>query len=290
MILSEQLFLENQPLEINIDKIGTSTGVRRTEGDEEFSEVENKRINDSLEQSSYKLKLAFYVYFYGSDNHEYFFIPEVPFINYNCYYITNNINLFEKLKNTRWIGVFDDIITIEDIIESNLAGKKVKSVPESFFELSKYDYLCYLDTKYLNKNSSNDEIRQQNENIIKNYINEFFIKQNYALVLPLHPFIKSKNVWSEFNESMCHYRYRIERNNYINYINQQINSGLKEETEYHYTTCFLLRNMKHNKIHEINNTWYEHIMLCGIQCQIAFFFSKQKYNEYIYHILQYPHI
>lgn len=245
--------------------------------------VSGTKLSDAFTDVN-RINFAFYTYFYGSNIPDYFSIPEVPFINYNCYYFTNNINLFEELKHTKWIVVFDDIRTDDNTIESNFAGKKIKTCPELFPELSNYDYLCYFDGIYLNKEITCDEVKVNNENIIEKHINNFFIKQNYALLLHLHPFIKNNNIWEEFKESMLQYRYNIHIEEYTNYINSQINSGLKEQTEYHFMNGFLLRNMKHSKIHEINNSWYKNILLCGIQDQISFFFSKQPFSEYIHPI------
>ena len=76
-------------------------------------------------------------------------------------------------------------------------------------------------------------------------------------------------------------RYLLESEKYKNYIKNQVKNGLSEITEHHCACGFLIRNMKHEKIIEINNTWYQHIQECGIQDQISFFFVKQLFNEYI---------
>jgi hypothetical protein len=73
-----------------------------------------------------------------------------------------------------------------------------------------------------------------------------------------------------------------------NYIQKQINIGLSEITENHSACGFLIRNMKPDKMIEINTKWYEHIQECGIQCQISFFFVKQLFNEYILPFTEIP--
>ena len=65
------------------------------------------------------------------------------------------------------------------------------------------------------------------------------------------------------------------------YIYGQIEKGLVEQEDKHCQCGLLLRNMKHPKISEINDTWYAHIQECGIQDQISFFFVKQEFKEYI---------
>jgi len=84
-----------------------------------------KKISNNVKKN---IKLAFYTYFYGSDNNNAFIIPQIPSVKYKCYYYTNNKNILEKLKNTLWISIYDDKITNDDIIESNMIGKNIKSL------------------------------------------------------------------------------------------------------------------------------------------------------------------
>ena len=83
-------------------------------------------------------------------------------------------------------------------------------------------------------------------------------------------------------------RYLLESEKYKNYIKNQVKNGLSEITEHHCACGFLIRNMKHEKINEINNTWYQHIQECGIQDQISFFFVKQLFYDYIYPFTENP--
>lgn len=85
-------------------------------------------------------------------------------------------------------------------------------------------------------------------------------------------------------------RYRNESVRYQTYIHTQVGKGLSPilVDSYHGATGILLRNMKHEKIQQINDTWYEHIQECGIQCQIAFFFARQSFPNEIYTFQEYP--
>ena len=80
---------------------------------------------------------------------------------------------------------------------------------------------------------------------------------------------------------MIQWRYYIQRERYYNYIMKQLKNGLYVNTLYHCITGLLIRNMKHKKIIELNQTWYNHILECGIQCQISFFFVKQLFPDCI---------
>jgi hypothetical protein len=223
--------------------------------------------------------LAFYTYFYGSNNNPAFKIPELPSLKYKCYYYTNNKSIIEKLKNTQWIGIYDDKQTVDDLIESCMVGKHIKTMPHEYEELKYYDYLCFLDSK----------LEKVNEIFVENFITKYFIEQNYALLLRKHWFVND-NVWNEYNLSMFQKRYKIESEKYKKYINTQIKKGLSQYTKQHCACGFLIRNMKHEKMIELNTTWYKHIQECGIQDQISFFFVKQLFNDYIHPFTEIPFI
>jgi|Laugresubdmm15sn_1035100.scaffolds.fasta_scaffold01333_8 hypothetical protein len=229
--------------------------------------------------SKLSLNLAFYTYFYGSNDNPAFQIPEIPSLKYNCYYFTNNKKMINSLKETNWIGIYDDKLTNDDLIESCMIGKHIKTSPHEYEELNKYDYLCYLDSK----------LEKVNEYFVENYISLYFIKQNFALLLREHWFV-GNNIWDEFNLSMNLEKYKLESEKYKKYIYNQLDNGLNENVDHHCACGLLIRNMKHEKIHEITDTWFSHIKECGIQDQISFFFVKQLFNEYIYPFVEYPFV
>jgi hypothetical protein len=223
--------------------------------------------------------LAFYTYFYGSDANPAFKIPALPSLKYKCYYYTNNKTIIKNLQNTNWIGIYDDNPTSDDLIESCMVGKHVKTMPQEYIELKDYNYLCFLDSK----------LEKVNEKFVETFINKYFIEQNYALLLREHWFIRN-NIWNEYNESMKHDKYVLEREKYMNYIQNQVKNGLSEITQHHCACGFIIRNMKHDKILENNKTWYQHIQECGIQDQISFFFVKQLFNGYILPFAEIPFV
>jgi len=224
------------------------------------------------------MKLAFYTCFYGSGSNYSFGIPPLPSTKYDCYYFTNNETIFEQLRDTKWIGIFEaNKKTTDDTIESNMVGKHVKVLPHLYRELKHYDYLCFLDSK----------LAKVNESFVENYIERYFVQGDYALLLRHHWFL-GNNVWEEFHESMLQDRYRNFSERYMNYINKQVANGLSETTAYHCACGFLIRNMKHPLMKDLNETWYEHIEECGIQDQISFFFVKQMFDCYIHAFREEP--
>jgi len=222
------------------------------------------------EKRDKKYKLAFYTCFYGANNNGAFKIPKIPSDTYDCYFFTNNLNLLNYIKKTKWRAIYDDKPIFNDVNLSAMQSKYVKSVPHQVSPLNNYDFTCYLDSK----------LKKLSETFIVTLIEEHCIRGSFALLLRQHEFLKD-NVWNEYNESIKQERYKKESDRIQTYIHNQLKEGLSENTDKHCQTGLLIRNMNHPKIAEINETWHSHIQDCGIQCQVSFFFVKQKFSEYI---------
>jgi hypothetical protein len=212
--------------------------------------------------------LAYYTCFFGNNSNVANVIRKPPSQYHDCYYFTNNKETYEKIKNSLWKPILLDIPIKNDLTEDAKDSKELKACPHFFDILNNYKYSCYIDSKI-----------NVNEGKIYDIIEEKLEHTNYLFVLRKHPFIKN-NVWDEFNECLKQKRYQKEKQKYFNYINEQIKNGLKIKSNVHFTTNFILR--KNNEItKKINETWFEHIKQCGIECQISFFFIYQMYKEFI---------
>ena len=80
----------------------------------------------------------------------------------------------------------------------------------------------------------------------------------------------------------------MECKKYLTYIIKQLKNGFSENKGIHCACPLLIRNMKHEKINEIGEIWYNHIRECGIQDQISFYFVRQMYQDYIYPFTEIP--
>tara|TARA_Y100001978_G_scaffold127158_1_gene113478 strand:+ start:3814 stop:4821 length:1008 start_codon:yes stop_codon:yes gene_type:complete len=237
-------------------------------------EINEKKIKIEKEikiSEDYNFSLAFYTCFYGSDKNIRFQYHPPSSLKYDFYYFTNNKTMVNMLKDSKWIVIFDDVFILDDIIDSCMVAKYIKSSPHKFKQLQKYTYTCYHDNC----------LHKINIEGVERLIKSYFIERNYSHILSQHYFIKG-SINSEVKHALKKYRYFIQKNKIDKYINKQINSGLKIVTNKHATTCFIIRNMRHNIIQEIDDRWYQHILDCGILCQASFFFIKQLYSKYIY--------
>jgi hypothetical protein len=83
-------------------------------------------------------------------------------------------------------------------------------------------------------------------------------------------------------------RYKLHEKRYRDYVDTQIKSGFKDIVTDHAQTGFIIRNMNHPRIKELDEFWYSEIKRIGIQCQIVFFFVRQRYSDIIKVFTEYP--
>jgi hypothetical protein len=226
-----------------------------------------------------KMNLAYYTCFIGSNNNEAFSVPDLPSHEYDCYFFTNNSSMVDKLRATKWKVVHIDFESTDDVIESNMKSKHIKALPHEYKELQPYDYLVYMDSK----------LKKVNEGFIEGAIKCLFKENNFAVAMREHwmcqdrPKGQKETVWKEFLLAVnSQERYRLQQTQYSEYITKQCATGLSHLSDCHCVTGFIIRNMKHPKMKQIDYLWYAHILECGIECQISFFFIKQLFKSVVY--------
>ena len=210
-----------------------------------------------------KNKIAFYTVFIGSNKNIAFKSTQIPSNFYDCYYYTNNKEIIESLKDTKWIIKYIDNKITDDEIKSCMDAKHVKILPNLYNELNKYEYTVFFDNKLV----INSNIHEIEKLIDTKMVNK-------SMLLRRHEFIKP-NVLDEYKESMKQARYQKQNLQYMNYINSQVSNGLSLTTKDHFRCGFIIRKNSSPVVKEINETWYKHLNDCGIQDQISFFFVKQ---------------
>ena len=216
-------------------------------------------------------KIVFYTYLIGNIENIKINIQPLPSKKYKGYYYTNNPKIFNALDSSDWTAVWVDKPLTNDPIDNCMYGKQFKLYPDKLPELNGYQYVCFVDSK----------IQKISESWLEGTIQYFMIEQNQALLLRQHPFVQP-SVFDEYNESMKQDRYQLESEQYCTYIQNQLDKGLKPETEYHCACGLLIRDMAHEKTSRINRLWDKHIQECGIQDQISFFFVKQYFDDVIF--------
>jgi hypothetical protein len=240
----------------------------------------NKEFYDSqfkfVNYNKTNTKIAYYTYFFGSQNNYSFLIPPVPSKEYDCYYFTNNKDIYNKLQTTDFIIIFIDNIPIfDDDNKDTMSSKIYRCNPFDIDVLKKYDYVCWFDNKL-------KVFDEQIENIIYDLDNS-----DKSIVFTKHPYAERYNsIWDEFNLSMGTKKYKNEEVNYFNYITKMKKNGYNESNK----NGFLYGGINIRKNNEVTKKfgldWFNNILECGINDQISLYFVSQDYTEHI-KILEY---
>jgi len=234
------------------------------------SEVIQNKTDDTynIETIIYITKktfLAYYTGFCGTNSNISSQIPKPPSEIYDCYYYTNNLDMYEQLKGTKWIRRFIYIEPSEDFNTANFHCKHIKVCPHTYTDLQKYTYVMWLDSK----------IGKLNEDLISRIISDYSLDND--MMLRKHPWW-GPCVWIEIDASLKQERYKPLSDQMHKYIYKQVENGLKESIEWHAACTVIIRKMTDNAA-KINEEWYKHILECGIQDQVSFFFVKQLFSR-----------
>tara|TARA_Y100000389_G_scaffold156862_1_gene157833 strand:- start:333 stop:1694 length:1362 start_codon:yes stop_codon:yes gene_type:complete len=222
------------------------------------------------------IKIAFVSGYVGPENESYA-TNRVPNLikgdNIDCYFITNLQLVAENAKEKGWIVKIIPTPKDQSYNGCNLACKLPKVFPQKFANHKKYDFIIWFDNKFDPK--INEVIP-----VLNNW------DQNKCVAMHRHPFLSDKNgnggADKELKESLKAERYRLQRELYEKYINEEVDKGFSINGEKHYTCCFIIYNNKHPNTLKIQNTWMNHINRCGIQDQISMYFVAQRFKKEIY--------
>jgi len=213
--------------------------------------------------------LAYYTCYFGGISNYSRLIPPIPSLKNDCYYFTNDKDIYNRLENTRWIRVLLDIPIHNCHVKDSMEPKFIRCCPHLFDQLKNYEYLCWFDSKIKVFEDKVDELV------------DILSKGDKCIVLTKHPYSnKFNSVWDEFNLAMEYDKYRAQKDQNIAYINKQLANGFSDKINIHYCATWTLKKMC-KKTEEFGELWYENIKECGIECQISLQFVQQKFTDYI---------
>ena len=228
-------------------------------------------------------------------------VPLPPSSNQSIFF-SDNRDILQSASNLGWRTHKLHGKPVKSSYRSAMKAKIVKAVPHELYNFQQdYDYLVYFDSKI---DINVDTVKS----MICNHM--MYDHADVALLTTRHR-QQFHTVWEEFHESLKQMRYRMHgkrmkeyilmretkqsNDHYVHHVQQQQKEKEekeekeeekeekeKEEQErYVSETRFMIRALKHPKIEEITNEWMQEIELCGIECQISFFFIEQKWKKYI---------
>lgn len=217
------------------------------------------------EQRNGAKEFAVYSTFFGNSNAKTFNKADIDH-HFNHFFISNNPQILKIATDRGWHPIYLDLTISANRVLSAQQSKIPKALPHLFPVLNQYDSLLYVDDKISFSASKMYQLSQT------------LIQQNQALMIREHPSL-THNILNELAVAMIQPRYQAQRDQIVAYIDAQIKNGLQLCVEHLFWTSAILRNMRHSDIHSMNEDWYNAILDCGIECQIAFDFVAQKYNS-----------
>jgi hypothetical protein len=219
----------------------------------------------------YQMKrLAYYTCFFGGDLNSSKLIPPRPSDTDDCYYFTNNKDIYNQLEGTPWIRVFMNSIPIHnDHVLDTTESKELRACPHRFEPLGSYEYLVWFDSKL-----------QVFPEVVQRCIS-MLDKSDQCVVLTKHSYSdRYKTVWDEYNLAITYDKYRQQADRYKSYIESKIARGYSETLSVFYCGGFSIRK-RCSKTIEFNECWYKNIQECGIEDQISLHFVEQDFRSYI---------
>lgn len=222
-------------------------------------------------------KLCYYTCYFGGDKNYSKMIPFMPSQIYDCFFYTNNREIYDLLEcgagsvsGKKYIAIFvDDPPIFNCIVLDAFSSKEYKTSPDCFSELSGYEYTCWFDTKL---DVYEDKVLIAIESMES---------EHKLICMTKHPYSDTfTTVWDEYNLAIQYDKYNSEKEKYSAFILDKIANGFSEHISIHYTTSFILRKMC-EETGNIGELWYEYICKCGINCQISFDFIAQRHGDKI---------
>ncbi|NDV48016.1 MULTISPECIES: hypothetical protein [unclassified Salipiger] len=178
------------------------------------------------------------------------------------YFVSNNRSALEIVEGLGWKPIFLDLPVSKNPVLSAHQAKVAKALPHLFPDLARHRFLTYMDDKRRIPHGDLEGIRDQ------------LVEAGGAMALRLSPHIEGNILW-EFTDSLFQDRYREQAHQMLRYTLAQMESGKTLETDRLFTTNFILRDMADPRIAALNERWYDDILACGIDCQLAFAFLAQ---------------
>lgn len=181
---------------------------------------------------------------------------------YPHYFVSNNRRVLEITSHFGWRPIFLDVPIVANPVEAAQQAKIAKALPHLFPDLRKYRFLVYSDDK-----------QRIHHDAIPGEI-EMLTKANGALALKLSPHVSDNVLW-EFTDTLMQNRYRTQAHRMLRYVLGQLEAGKSLDTDRMFMTGYGVRDLHNPAAIHLSEQWYDDILVCGIDCQLAFDFLAQ---------------
>lgn len=214
--------------------------------------------------------LAYYTVFSGLGDHPARGIPALPSTTFHSYYFSDNEAARLEAEQAGWIIIHLAGNASSSPVRAAMKSKDLKARPHISPYLLNYTYTVYLDSK-----------RTVHDKGTLQLINQ--LPEHKQVVMRKHEFITGEvTAWTEYTHAMQQPRYAVQSSQMKACIEEKLEEGYNSTADVHYNTGYIIRYMRSSIVQDFNEQWYQLILDCGIECQVAMFFVRQAFDTIIY--------
>lgn len=182
--------------------------------------------------------------------------------DYPHYFVSNNRHVLGMAAAIGWKPIFLDLPVTDNPIRAAHQAKVAKAMPGLFPDLARHRFLVYSDDKQKVPLKQVPEILGDMQ------------KAGAALALRESSHIEGNVLW-EFTDSLFQPRYQAQAHQMTRFVLRQMAEGRSLSARHLYNTMLIFRDTAHPQAAALDRAWYEGILDCGIDCQLAFDFLAQ---------------
>ncbi len=214
--------------------------------------------------------LAYYTVFSGVTGDIADVAPLLPSTVHHCYYFSDNHVALVKASKLGWRPIQLAGQPSKSKLGAAMKSKDLKARPHTSPYLIQYNYTVYMDTKRDVHDSSTLKLLEK-------------LPRDKFIAMRRHEFFTTPlTAWTEYEEAIKQNRYALQASQMADCIEQKLAEGYNDTAEVHYNTGYIVRDMRSSAVRHFNNDWFQHILDCGIECQVGMYFLRQKYDSIIY--------
>lgn len=205
---------------------------------------------------------------FGKNNNE-SLIVHPSYDRFDCFFVTDNCILGERAQRLGWEIIWS-YPKYNDNYEAALASKQLKTNTQAYLPSSphshQYKFVMWVDSKQ----------RIEADEVVH------FLSSSDDFCVAMVPHDHLHCALDEFNASQNQARYRRDKERMQTFMQKQREQGfLPTSTNIHYLTGFIIWNLSHPKLAEMQSLWTDYISEVGIECQLSFYYVAERFRDVI---------
>lgn len=212
---------------------------------------------------------------FGNNNNKSLMVHP-SYARFDCFFVTDNCILGKRAERLGWKIVWS-YPKYNDNYEAALASKQLKTNTQAYLPSSphshQYKFVMWVDSKQ----------RIEADEVVH------FLSSSDDFCVAMVPHDHLRCALDEFNASQDQARYRRDKERMQTFMQKQSEQGFPSTSTtrssihvyYHYLTGFVIWNLSHPKLAEIQSLWTDYISEVGIECQLSFYYVAERFRDVI---------